>query len=305
MSYFYGPVASRRLGLSLGIDILPKKICTFSCVYCQLGSTPKKTLRRFSFVDLDKFKKELKSIIKKNPQIKSLTIAGSGEPTLHKDLDKIISIIKKVTKNKYSVCVITNSSLLYRKEVRKELMQADIIIPSLDSGILKSFQKVNRPHPTISLERIIEGLVSLRKEFKGKIWLEVMLVKGFNDSIDEAKKIHDIVKMIKPDKVQLNLPIRPAANKVFPPCAKNLKFYMKTIDLESEIVDSQALKVNPQKAGGDIEVKILNFLKVRPAKIDDFSFSFGLSRSETIKYLNVLRKNSKVIKKGQYFIYND
>lgn len=236
MNYFYGPVSSRRLGLSLGVDLMPKKLCTFGCLYCQLGETIKKTQRRFSWVDLNQFKKELKRIIKARPKIDYITISGAGEPTLHKGLDKIIKAIKVTTGNRYQVCLITNSSLLYRPGVRKEILGVDLIIPSLDAGCEETFRKINRPDKGITLRKVISGLRALHQEFKGKIWLEVMLVKGVNDSIAEAEKIKEIVKDLRPDKVQLNLPVRPSAIKLKLPDVDRLSRIKQIIGSVAEVV---------------------------------------------------------------------
>ena len=222
-NYFYGPVPSRRLGFSLGVDLLSKKTCSFNCLYCQLGPNSKKTAKRFSFSKLPKFKEGLKEIIGRNPKINYITISGSGEPTLYKGLDKIIAAIKKVTQNKYPVAVITNSSLLYKGEVRDELKKADLIVPSLDAATSKTFSKINRPCKGITLKRIVSGLIQLRKEFKGKIWLEIMLISGINDSKREIEKFKEIIDKISPDKIQLNLPVRPAGVKISLPSRSKIE----------------------------------------------------------------------------------
>jgi len=236
MTYFYGPVYSRRLGFSLGVDLFPKKTCSFDCVYCQLGPGKEKLTRRISSVDLSQLKQELKAIIRKKPRIDFITISGSGEPTLHKNLDKIIKAIKVVSRGKYPVCVITNSSLLYRKKVREELGRADLIIPSLDAATPKTFRKINRPSAELGLKKVLGGLVKLAKQFKGEIWLELMLVKGVNDSLAEAKKFKEIIKRINPDKLQFNLPVRPATTKLELPSSKKLEQIKKIIGFDAEVV---------------------------------------------------------------------
>ncbi len=295
MSYFYGPVSSRRLGFSLGVDLFPKKTCSFNCIYCQLGKTSKKTLRRLSFANLYKLRKELREILRKKPKIDYITISGSGEPTLHKNLDKIISLIKKETKNNYPICVITNSSLLYRKDVRKELRKADLLIPSLDSASPQLFKKINRPHSKISLSKIIKGLISLRKEFKGKIWLEIMLVKGLNDTLGEAKKIKKVVEKIAPDKIHLNLPTRPTPTKIPIPNYKKLGKIKKILGKKASIVIS-FLKTKQKRYNHNIKENILEFLRRRPADLEELSLSLGENPSLVIKYLNTLLKEKKIKK---------
>ena len=308
-NYFYGPVPSRRLGFSLGVDLFPKKTCSFDCLYCQLGQSSKKTIRRFSFIKFPKFKRDLREIIKKNSKIDYITISGSGEPTLHKDLDKIITAIKRITENKYSVAVITNSSLLYRKKVRKELAKADLIVPSLDAATTEVFSKLNRPHKGVVLKKIIEGLISLRKEFKGKIWLEIMLVAGVNDGKEEIEKIKKIVDKINPDKIQLNLPVRPTGVKISLPSRKRINDIKKILGRNSKIVAKFSLKKRKREIGGDLRKNVLNFLKVRPASLEDLIKSLGVNPNQIIKQLYLLIEQGLIkeswVKKAKYFVIND
>ncbi len=299
MGYFYGPVPSRRLGISLGADLIPLKTCSFDCLYCQLGRGGKKTATRRFYADLEKFKEELKTILKRNKTIDYITISGSGEPTLHKDLDKIIKTIKKTSKNNYPVCVITNSSLLYRKAVRQELKEADLIIPSLDAATPTVFRKINRPHESISFAKVIKGLIALRKEYKGKIWLEIMFVGGVNDSLSQAEKFKSIIKKIKPDKVQLNTPIRPAGVKISLPKEKRLEKIKDILSEDAEVIVTFAPQRKAFKDSRNLEKKILRFLEVRPATLQDFSNSLGLNSNVIIKCVDSLLEK-KSIKKRLY-----
>lgn len=309
MSYFYGPVPSRRLGLSLGLDLLPKKVCSFNCLYCQLGRTTKQVMRRFSFVDLNKMSIEIRQKIKDYPNIDYITIAGSGEPTLHKDLDKIISRLKKATHNKYPVCVITNSSLLYRKTVRNELQQADLIIPSLDAATPEIFNKINRPHKKVSFVKILDGLFKLRKEFRGEIWLEIMLMEGFNCNAQEADKFRKIVKELKPDKVQLNIPVRPAGIDISIPNMVKLNKIKNIIMGGTEIVSEYKKKKERGDNFCSEEESILRFLRVRPGTLKDLSEALNIVAEEVIKQLNTLLDKKLIKKSGKgknkYFVIND
>lgn len=308
MQYFYGPVPSRRLGFSLGVDLTPKKTCTLNCVYCQLGCSMRPKMRRCFYIDLSKFKKELKSILAKKPKIDYITLSGSGEPTLHKDLDKVIKTIKKISKHKYPVAVITNATLLYRKEVRSELKEADLIVPSLDASSAKQFKKINYPHPKIKFSKIKEGCIKLRKEFTGKMWLEIMLIKGLNDSILDAKNFKKIINKIKPDKVQLNLPVRPAAKKAALPNPKRVEKIKNIIDSGIEIITAFPKNKKTKK----IKIKeeeIINYLKRRPATKEDLGSFLGINASELSKYLadllNQEKIKTKTIKNNKYFLSND
>jgi len=210
MKYIYGPVKSRRLGLSLGISLTNHKICNFDCIYCQLGKTEELSWERKAYIEPSDILDELRSWIQNNPggpeKLSYITLSGSGEPTLNIKIGEIIKEIRKLTAS--PIAVITNSSLLADANIRRQIEDADLIVPSLDSVVPEAFQKIDRPHQNIQLDKIIEGLIALRKEFKGKIWLEVMLVKGLNDDIRQIKKLKEVIEKINPDKIQLNSPVR-------------------------------------------------------------------------------------------------
>jgi wyosine [tRNA(Phe)-imidazoG37] synthetase (radical SAM superfamily) len=210
MKYIYGPVKSRRLNLSLGITLTPYKICTFDCVYCQLGRTTVLTRDRKEYISSGEILNELKFWLQNNSDaaknLNYITLSGSGEPTLNIKIGQLISEIKKITP--VPIAIITDSALLSDAVLRQELLGADLIIPSLDAVTPEVFNKVDRPQQDIRIEGIIEGLVSLRKEFKGQIWLEVMLVKGINDDLRQIKKLKEVVDRINPHKIQLNSPVR-------------------------------------------------------------------------------------------------
>jgi GTPase len=310
-NYFYGPVPSRRLGFSLGVDIIPHKTCSFDCLYCQLGGGMKRTMRRFNWVDMNVFKYQLHRCIKQNPGIDCITISGSGEPTLHKNLDKIISAIKSVTCNRYPVCVITNSSLLYRKAVRDELKKADIIIPSLDSATVDSFRKINRPHKGAALSKIITGLINLRKEFKGKIYLEIMLMAGINDSRLQALALKKAIGKIKPDKVQLNLPLRPSEKKVKLPTESNIKMIagiLSSID-GLEVVKDKSPKRRGSVKRDNLCSALKRLLSIRPETARAMSESLSANVNEVSGCLkDLIRKNQvRMVKRANkvYFVNND
>ncbi|MCK9595309.1 MAG: radical SAM protein [Candidatus Omnitrophica bacterium] len=213
MKYIYGPVNSRRIGRSLGVSLTDFKTCNFDCVYCQLGRTRNRYLQRKEYVKIEEIFAEFSSWMECNPdQAKELdyvTLSGTGEPLLNIRIDELIRRIKKATT--VPVCVITNSSLLSSSEARQQLLQAELIIPSLDAVTDAIFQAIDRPDPQIKVGDIISGLIELRKEFKGKIWLEVMLIKGMNDSPAHIRRLKEAIDQIKPDKVQLNSPARNTA----------------------------------------------------------------------------------------------
>lgn len=201
--YLVGPIISRRLGISLGIDPIPSKTCSFDCLYCEVTKTNNKTVERKEYVNADEILMELEHYLKNSKKTPNyITFSGSGEPTLNSKLGYIIKGIKKLTN--IPVAVITNSSIIDRLDVREELLDADLIIPSLDAVTESIFKKIDLPHKSIKIENIINGLIELRKEYNKEIWLEVLVLKGYNDTIEEIKKIAKVIEKIKPNKIQIN-----------------------------------------------------------------------------------------------------
>lgn len=233
MKYVYGPIQSRRLGLSLGITLTPYKVCSFNCVYCQLGRTNERTIQRKEYLDIVEIVKELDAWIKGNPletkKLNYITFSGSGEPLLHTGISEIISEVKKIIPIPAAVAVITNASLINIILVRQQLQNADLIVPSLNAATQDVFEKINRPVEGIKVEDIINGLINLRKEFKGRIWLEVMLVKGINDDLQHIRKLKEAINAIIPDSIQLNSPVRSTAEPGIFSVEKNKLLAIKEI----------------------------------------------------------------------------
>lgn len=210
MLYLYGSLNSRRLGLSLGITLTPSKTCNFDCIYCQLGKTKDWAISRREYIPIRQVMLELRLWLENNPQeagrLNYITISGSGEPVLNEKIGELVREIKELTG--VPVAILTNSALLSEAGVRQELLGADLIVPSLDAATQEVFEKIDRPLKGIKISRIIEGLIALRGEFGGKIWLEVMLVKGVNDDLRHIGKLKEAIDKINPDKIQLNSPVR-------------------------------------------------------------------------------------------------
>jgi wyosine [tRNA(Phe)-imidazoG37] synthetase (radical SAM superfamily) len=209
MPYIFGPVPSRRLGLSLGIDLVPRKTCTYDCLYCQVGRTTCKTIDSKPYTPIKEVLDELRRCLSKT-QPDTITLAGSGEPTLNTQIDHIISSIKTMTDIK--IAVLTNGSLLWKKEIRSRILEADVIMPTLTTVFEDTFQAVHRPHAKLKLPAIIEGLEELRQAFQGRIFLEVVLLAGFNDNDKEIKGLKQMMHKISPDKIQLNTVVRPPSD---------------------------------------------------------------------------------------------
>ncbi len=211
MKYVYGPVPSRRLGRSLGVNVIPSKTCNYSCIYCQLGRTDRMTNERRNFFPPEDIFLEIeKSVIENNEDIDYVTFVGEGEPTLCSSLGYLIDKTKALS---VPVAVITNGSLFYRQDVREELKNVDVVLPSLDVANEEKFIKVNRPHKEVKFNEMVNGLIEFSKIRKGQLWIEVMLVKGVNDTEEELEGIAKILEKVNPDRVYVNVPIRPPAEK--------------------------------------------------------------------------------------------
>ena len=206
--YLFGPVPSRRMGRSLGVDITPHKTCSLNCVYCECGRTTNLTLERKEYVPSSDVIRELKDYLSQKPQLDFVTFSGAGEPTLNSGISKIIKFIK-IKFPQYKTAVLTNSTLFSEKQARKDILCADVIVPSLDAVSEGLYKKINEPCGKMKAKELISGLIDLRKEFKGEIWLEIFLVPGLNDTKKELDKFKAVISKIKPDKVQLNTLHRP------------------------------------------------------------------------------------------------
>jgi len=275
-SRVYGPVPSRRLGFSLGVDIVPFKTCSYNCVYCQLGPSRKTRVRRGAFVPVAEVVSQVREPLNKKGPIDSITFSGSGEPTLHSGLGRMIREIKTFTD--IPVTVLTNASLLSRRSVRRALLAADRVVPSLDAASPDVFRAVNRPHPSLRLERVLRGLADFRREYKGLLWLEVMLVKGLNDSPAHLAALKKAVARIRPDKVQLNTAVRPPAEKwVKPLSARALERICRRLGPGCEVVAAFRGRA-PKRAGPEDMERVQSLIGRRPVTADDIERSLGLHR---------------------------
>ncbi len=297
VGYIYGPVPSRRLGRSLGIDIVPAKICTLDCVYCQIGRTTEKSTVRRKFFDVQAVLDELKSKLAAGIEADYITIGGSGEPTLNSQLGSLIDGIRDITS--IPVAIITNGTLLYRPDVRAECTKADLVIPSLDAADAETFRRVNRPAPDISIEKLVSGLVQFRQEFHGQIWLEVFLVDGVNTSPDEVEKIRQHVECIRPDRVQLNSAVRPAAEPGIEAIARErLEAIARQIGGHCEVVGA-APEARTDRHMLRTCADVLSMLKRRPCSLEDICAGIGVTRNEAVKHITQLLSENAILSERQ------
>jgi len=207
----FGPIPSRRLGQSLGIDPIPLKTCNWNCVYCQLGRSRPVTNERKAYVDPNLILTQVRAVLDahKPGEIDWVTFVGSGEPTLNSSLGAMIRQVKQITE--IPVAVITNGALLFLPEVQQELLAADSVLPTLDAGNAALYKSINRPHPGVPFEQVITGLIAFRKVYQGKYWVEIMMVKGVNDTVPALRELAVVLDQINPDEIHINQPIRPPA----------------------------------------------------------------------------------------------
>jgi wyosine [tRNA(Phe)-imidazoG37] synthetase (radical SAM superfamily) len=292
MKYIFGPVPSRRLGNSLGIDLIPFKTCSFDCIYCQLGRTTVRTITRKEYIPVKAILSELKEVLRENRPPDYLTLSGSGEPSLNSRIGKLIQEIKKHTT--LPIAVLTNGSLLFQETVREELKGADLLIPSLDSAVQSTFKRINRPFKGLHIEQIIEGIRLFRQDFRGELHLEIMLVKGINDTPTELKRLADAIQEIKPTKVQLNTVVRPPAEDSARPLTKDEMQAVKDMIGERVEIISEYDRRQLGAHKTETESEIIKLVRRRPVTLTDLSNSLGIHPAEAAKYIETLTQKGLI-----------
>ncbi|HQC34683.1 MAG TPA: radical SAM protein [Methanoculleus sp.] len=292
--YLFGPVPSRRLGRSLGIDLVPQKTCTFDCAYCECGRTTVLTLERREYVPTDRVIAELDDCLAKAPDIDYVTFAGSGEPTLHSGIGDIISFIKD-HHPRYRVAVLTNGALFVDPDVRAALMRADLVVPSLDAVSEDIFRDINRPSPGITAGQVVAGLVAFSREFPGVIWLEVFIVPGKNDTDEELLRLRDAVAVIAPDRVQVNTLDRPGTDiRVRRASPRTLERARTIIGGNAEVIGAASCEPATAPEMRDVTDMLLATLRRRPCTVADLSRISGLRPAEVTKHLRILEEKGAV-----------
>jgi wyosine [tRNA(Phe)-imidazoG37] synthetase (radical SAM superfamily) len=289
--HLFGPVPSRRLGQSLGVDIVPLKTCSQNCVYCQLGLDAATIAERSEFEPIDIVLHELEELLKKGLNADYITISGSGEPTLHLGLGKLIKGIKKLTP--IPVAVITNGTLFSDPQVRADAALADLVLPSLDAGDPETFETINQPFGSIDYNEFIEGLAKFKQEYSILMWLEVFFADGINTSNEQVKKIAEKIKLIKPDKIQINTAVRPPAHVAGRVSQQRLSEIRDMLGPAAEIIADYS-KLPKQKKKILSTFTILDMLERRPCTAQDISDGLGASPEEVGLALQTLEKNNRV-----------
>jgi len=268
MKYIFGPVPSRRLGLSLGVDLVPFKVCSFDCVYCECGSTTVKTLERREYVPAEEVLAELKRVLDGGFFADYITFSGFGEPTLNVRFGFVASEIKKLTSTR--LALLTNASLFRDREVRREAALCDYILPSLDSAVEETFRRINKPCEGVRVEDIVEGLKAFRTEYPHrKMAVEVLFVKGYNTSDEELSALKDALEYICPDEIHLNTVVRPPAEAVFPVDRAFLEKARAFFGEKAVIVGEAHIDKKTEMPG--LEEAILDTIKRRPLTASDIA----------------------------------
>jgi wyosine [tRNA(Phe)-imidazoG37] synthetase (radical SAM superfamily) len=221
MNHIFGPVNSRRLGRSLGVDLFREKICSLNCIYCEVGPTVRLTCRRDEYVPRQEILAEIDTYCADAAWVDELdfvTVTASGEPTLHSGLGEILEHLQQVVAR--PIAVLTNGTTLTDPEVRRELAVADVVIPSLDAALPASFRKLDRPAACLDLEEIIEGLIVFSHEYRGRLWLEILLARGINDSDEDIRALRRAAGKMRVDRIQLNTVARPPLEEYARPLAE-------------------------------------------------------------------------------------
>jgi wyosine [tRNA(Phe)-imidazoG37] synthetase (radical SAM superfamily) len=305
-NYLYGPVPSRRLGRSLGVDIVPFKVCSLDCVYCQLGRTLEKTVERRDYVPIESVLAEIKQAMAEHIEVDYISIAGSGEPTLHARLGELIDGMKQVTD--IPVAIITNGTLFYLPDVRRDCAKADVVMPSLDAADEETFRRINHPCQGINVEKVISGLCTFREEFAGRIWLEVFFVEGINTGRDQIAWIREAIERIRPDKVQLNTAVRPTADptvrrvdaealhEIAALLGPGCEIIADPLPAHHEALTEKEPQSTPGTAGKTTSTAqtLLSMLKRRPCSLNDIRASLAVSRNEALRHIGDLQKEGLV-----------
>ena len=293
--HLFGPVPSRRLGMSLGVDLIPHKICSLNCVYCECGRTTNLTHDRKEYVPVKDVFSELKDFFNNNPDPEYITFSGAGEPTLHSHIGKVLEFIKELRPG-IPLAILTNGSLFSDPAVREELLQADLVMPSLDAATDADLRKINRPLRSFTNDKYIQGLIDFSNEFEGEIWMEVLILPGYNDDMDNIRALKEALLKIQPDRIQLNTLDRPGTVEGLRAATgaeleKIVRYWaLENVEIIAPVQERQDIK----SYRTDVESAILETISRRPCTLQDLERILGLHINEINKYLSVLEESGNI-----------
>jgi len=303
-SHLYGPVLSRRLGRSLGVDITPLKTCSYDCLYCQLGRTTRKSIQRERFYPPEEILAQIDRALREGERPDVITFSGSGEPTLNADLGELIRRVKDLSE--IPVATITNSSLMNDPGVQEDLLAADLVVPSFDAAGEEVFQSINRPHPDLELNRIREGLIRFRERYSGEIRLEILLLDGVNNHPGELERLRQAAREIRPDGIDLNTAVRPPAEASVRALTYEQMETVRDFFGEQARIVFRAPLLRRQASSRRAGQAILEMVERRPCSLEELSAALGRHRHEISKLLGALVEEGKVKEKrhagGTFFV---
>jgi wyosine [tRNA(Phe)-imidazoG37] synthetase (radical SAM superfamily) len=290
--FLFGPVPSRRLGQSLGLDIVPMKTCTQNCLYCQLGKDAPLTLDRKPYVPTGAVLDELRRWLDEGHQADYITLSGSGEPTLHSELGTLLDAVKSLTD--IPTAVITNGTLLYLPDVRRDCAKADVVLPSLDAGDEATFLRLNNPHPDLNFQTFTDGLCQFRNEYPGRLWLEVFFCLGVNTDDASIHNIARLIEKIRPDKIQLNTAVRPTTHaEALPVPLDELERIARKLHPAAEIIADFSPHSHTSSRQVD-ENTILDMIRRHPCSITDICKGLSLNPDQARPLLDLLQNAGKI-----------
>ncbi len=293
--YLFGPVPSRRLGRSLGVDLIPAKTCTLDCVYCECGSSATQSYDTAAYVPADKVIAEIDDYLKTNPTLDVVTLAGTGEPTLNRDIGRIVAHLKQHYPT-YRLALLTNGTLFHRPEVRKSILPIDSVLPSVDAATEEVFRKINRGSPSVSAQRTIEGITAFSHEFEHTLWVEVFVVPGINDTESELAAIKQALSHMRLDRVQLNSLDRPGpcpwVQPVAPERMLEITEYLKPLPVE--IISRVARNISFGGCGELNKDELLNTLRRRPLTVEDIAITMNCTINEVSDAVQTLVAEGRV-----------
>ena len=309
--FLFGPVPSRRLGISLGVDLVPYKTCTMDCIYCESGATTNLTLERKEFFPLSDVLSELKAYLDTDPELDFVTFSGAGEPTLYSEIGSVVKFIKE-NYPQYKVALLTNGMLLSDQKTFDDVKSVDLIVPSLDAADEATFKKINRPSENFDFSSLIDSLRKFRELSNAQFILEIFIVPGVNNTPEALSGFADAVEYIHPDKVQLNSLDRPGTEAWVPKMTEEGMQKVKQAiqgSVPIEIVGKFVPSVVAKFADSDnknIDQKILDLIARRPATVDDFTASTGYSEDTICKVLKRMKEKNLITsekrERGEFFM---
>jgi wyosine [tRNA(Phe)-imidazoG37] synthetase (radical SAM superfamily) len=296
--HLFGPVPSRRLGYSLGVDLVPYKYCPLNCVYCEVQRTTHLTTERSEFFPLGEILGEVDDFLSSKPRLDYITFSGAGEPTLYSRIGEIVAHIKE-NHAQYPLALLTNGILLSNPGLRREIIPCDLILPSLDAATQEAFEKINRPRPGLGADVLIQGLTDLRREYSGQIWLEVFIIEGINDTDGELEALAGAIRKIGPDRVQINSLDRPGTEPWVTVAGIHVlnrvqRKFQQALELPVEIIAKVHSEASDHPVPDDLADSIAATLGRRPCTAEDLSEALGIHLNEVSKYLRQLHEDGRV-----------